>query len=149
MAGMVRKNGFLFLWESLLAFSIMALCCAMAVTVWNWNAVRHDVDQLTREFILDTQRLREYVMGNGMDSNQLWRISITKDSYRMQNGTKIYKEVAYPPNARIEAGDVLKKVTFNTDGRPTNSMEIKISARDGSYSRKVVLAAQTGRIRVE
>lgn len=149
MSRLVRKNGFMFLWESLLAISILLIVCTMGMTVRNVNASRHDVDYLTRELMMDIQRLREYVMGNGMDSNQMWRIGITKERYYLQHGTVIQKEVVYPEHAQIAAGDLLKKVTFNEDGRPTNSMEISIVARDGSYSRKVILAAQTGRIRVE
>lgn len=152
MARLVRRNGYVSLWECLICISVLLVLGTFLSTLWSWNRSRHDVHMLTRELMLDLQRLREYSMGSHMEIAKIWSLDVydKEDEYYLRRATKVYKQVKFPPNAFVRGrGEYMKRVTFNYDGRPTNSMELIVSSRDGTYQKKVILAAQTGRIRVE
>lgn len=150
MARLVKANGYLSLWECVVTLSVLLVLCTFLATPWSWNQAQYEVNVLTRELMLDLQRLREYSMGSSIDGTKIWRLNVYGDSYYLQRSTKIYKEVQFPRHAYVrDNGNFLRTVTFNRDGRPTNTMELVILSRDHKYQRKIILAAQTGRIRVE
>mgnify|MGYP006996291114 CR=1 FL=1 len=45
---------------------------------------------------------------------------------------------------QVTKGDV----RFAVDGRPQHTMAVVITSPDGAYTRSIVVAAQTGRIRI-
>ena len=65
--------------------------------------------------------------------------------YVLQNGYRQVKERPYPKGLKVTKGDVM----FDADGKPLHTMSVVIAAADGTYQRRLVLAAQTGRLRVE
>lgn len=78
-------------------------------------------------------------LGNGR-----WKLVLEGDRYVLQEGYVRIKERPYPPGLQVTKGDVC----FDVDGRPQHTMSVVITAPDGAYERSIVVAAQTGRIRL-
>ena len=101
------------------------------------------VDGLAREMALDMQQVRQRCVGNNQGSGR-WKLVLEGDRYVLQEGYVRIKERPYPPGLQVTKGDVC----FDVDGRPQHTMSVVITAPDGAYERSIVVAAQTGRIRL-
>ena len=134
----------------------IAVCCLFFLLVSAAMAVPRDAerchaDAMTRELALDLQKIRQYSLANGYAASDSWVLSLRKDRYVIIRQFTTMKTRMYPKNVVVPLGNNKRKdVTFDGKGKPQGNMEIRISlADDPSYLRKIVVAAQTGRIRVE
>lgn len=143
-----RRNGFSSLWECMLTVALISLCLALTSMPWHWQAARHDADVLTRELALDFQRLREYSMANSLSKEGNYSIYFRTGEYVMYKGYTIIKRRPYTGHAGVTV-TTLKEIRFNEEGRPTKDMHVTVESQDTAYSRQIIVAAQTGRIRVE
>lgn len=101
------------------------------------------VDGLAREMALDMQQVRQRCVGNNQSSGR-WKLVLEEKRYVLQEGYIRVKERPYPPGLQVTKGDV----RFAVDGRPQHTMAVVITSPDGAYTRSIVVAAQTGRIRI-
>lgn len=92
---------------------------------------------------LDMQQVRQRCVGNNQ-SNGRWKLVLEEKRYVLQEGYIRVKERPYPPGLQVTKGDV----RFAVDGRPQHTMAVVITSPDGAYTRSIVVAAQTGRIRI-
>lgn len=150
MAGLVKrqKNGFVSLLECILAVAFLGTLCLLTVLPWQWQAERHEADMLTRELMLDLQRLREFSMGNNLAKEGRYSLYFRTGEYVLSQGYTVLKRRPYSPRAGVTV-ITLREFKFNEEGRPTKDMRITVSTADAGYSRTIVVAAQTGRIRAE
>lgn len=147
MARLVRRNGLVSVTELALVCVILALLCALTTMPWQWQRDRHAADVLTRELALDLQRLREFSIANNMAKESNYSLYFMKGEYILYKGYTVLKRRPYSADAYVTITTV-QEFRFNEEGRPTKDMHITVEARSG-YERKIVVAAQTGRIRVE
>ena len=113
------------------------------------NAKR-DADIFVRELAIDIQRIRQYSMSNGLADSDNWNISCSKTKYSVIRQYFVKKERPYPKGVTVIASGASRKdIFFDEKGRPTHAMQVTISVPDISYTKKIILAAQTGRIRIE
>lgn len=150
MAGLVRKpkNGFASFFEVILTVSLLALGLTLMTMPWEWHEERHEADVLTRELAVDLQRLRTYSMANSLWKESNYSIYFKSREYVMYKGYIVLKRRPYPEGAGV-AMTTMKEFRFNEEGRPTKDMHITVETAEAAYSRKIIVAAQTGRIRVE
>ena len=89
------------------------------------------------------QQVRQRCVGNNQ-SNGHWKLVLEEKRYVLQEGYIRVKERPYPPGLQVTKGDV----RFAVDCRPQHTMAVVITSPDGAYTRSIVVAAQTGRIRI-
>ncbi len=150
MAGLVKRHNGFILAEYLVAIALMGLLAVLAVPAMTWDSQRHEADLLTRELAMDLQRIRQLSLANGLAANESWAVSLRKDRYLVLQRYTVRKTRVYPAGISIPVGNASRKdFTFNYKGKPQADMTITISAEGSSYRRAIVVAAQTGRIRIE
>lgn len=140
---MVRRNGFISLTGLMLALGLLLLYLGLGLTAGQRSRSHQAVDGLAREMALDMQQVRQRCVGNNQ-SNGRWKLVLEEKRYVLQEGYIRVKERPYPPGLQVTKGDV----RFAVDGRPQHTMAVVITSPDGAYTRSIVLAAQTGRIRI-
>ncbi len=133
---MVRRNGFISLTGLMLALGLLLLYLGLGLTAGQRSRSHQAVDGLAREMALDMQQVRQRCVGNNQ-SNGHWKLVLQEGYIRV-------KERPYPPGLQVTKGDV----RFAVDGRPQHTMAVVITSPDGAYTRSIVVAAQTGRIRI-
>lgn len=144
-----RANGY-FLWELLLVCTMITLGMAMIFPSIERHNAKRDADILVRELAIDIQRIRQYSMSNGLADSDNWNISCSKTKYSVIRQYFVKKERPYPKGVTVIASGASRKdIFFDEKGRPTHAMQVTISVPDISYTKKIILAAQTGRIRIE
>lgn len=134
---MVRRNGFISLTGLMLALGLLLLYLGLGLTAGQRSRGHQAVDGLVREMALDMQQVRQRCVGNNQ-SNGRWKLVLEETRYVR------VKERPYPPGLQVTKGDV----RFAVDGRPQHTMAVVITSPDGAYTRSIVVAAQTGRIRI-
>lgn len=147
MARLVRPNGMVSVIELCLVCAILVIVCAMTTIPWQWQRDSYAADVLTRELALDLQRLREFSIANNLARESNYSLYFREGEYVLAKGYTVLKRRTYSAEAYV-ATMTLREFKFNEEGRPTKDMHITVEARSG-YARKIVVAAQTGRIRVE
>lgn len=140
---MVRRNGFISLTGLMLALGLLLLYLGLGLTAGQRSRSHQAVDGLAREMALDMQQVRQRCVGNNQ-SNGRWKLVLEEKRYVLQEGYIRVKERPYPPGLQVTKGDV----RFAVDGRPQHTMAVVITSPDGAYTRSIVVAAQTGRIRI-
>ncbi len=144
-----RMNGYMLV-ELMVSTVIILLICSM--TAFSWHS-RHDrgtveAESVLRELVMEMQRVQHKSIGNSMGQLEPWRVIIENDRYTVVQGWHVYKEKIFSPQAHIPGP--CRTVCFDELGRPrTEKMRFIIESEDKSFQRQVVIAAQTGRIRVE
>lgn len=142
-------NGYL-LWELLVVCMSIVLGTAIFFPYMGRHDAQRDADVFVRELAMDIQRMRQYSMTNGLAGSDNWNISCGKDRYYVIRQYFIQKERPYPPGVQVIASGASRRdIFFDEKGRPTHAMQVTISVPDISYTKKIILAAQTGRIRIE
>ena len=141
---MVRRNGFAALTGLLAASFILLIWLSFAVSSNRVSRSHQSVDYLLREMAMDMQYIRQHSVGSNYGKGR-WKLVLRDGGYVLQDGYTQVKERPYPKGLNVTKGDVI----FDADGRPLHTMAVAIAAADGTYQRRLVLAAQTGRIRVE
>ena len=142
-------NGY-FLWEVLLVCTIILLGMTVFFPYIGRHDAKRDADVLVRELAVDIQRMRQYSMSNGLADSDNWNISCSKERYYVIRQYMIQKERPYPKGVTVIASGASRKdIFFDEKGRPTHAMQVTISVPAISYTKKIILAAQTGRIRIE
>ena len=139
----MKKNGFISLTGLLLALSLLFLYLGPGLAAGQRSRSHQAVDGLAREMALDMQRVRQRDVGNNQ-RNGRWKLVLEGDRYVLQEGYVRVRERPYPAGLQVTKGDVC----FDVDGRPQHTMSVVITSPDGSYTRSIVVAAQTGRIRL-
>lgn len=143
------KNGF-FMTELLIACAVMLLVTAMVLLQLPQDSGKRDVDVLVREMAMDIQRMRQYSLTNGQATGDNWALSYDSEKYIITKQYFVKKERYLPKGVTISSNSATKKnVTFDEKGRPTHAMQLVVEMPEISYSKKIILAAQTGRIRIE
>ncbi len=140
---MVRRNGFISLTGLLLALGLLLLYLGLCLIAGHCSRSHQAVDGLVREMALDMQQVRQHCVGNNQSSGR-WKLVLEGDRYVLQDGYTRVKERPYPPGLGVTKGDV----RFDVEGRPQHTMSVVITSPDGTYARSIVVAAQTGRIRI-
>jgi Tfp pilus assembly protein FimT len=143
----VKQNGFVCLTEVAVAAAILSLVLTMAMSSVTWDRERHSVDILTRQLALDLQKLRQHSLGNGNTKSDMWVLRIDGDMYYIKQNYTRRKELRYPGKVSITPWG--KEIYFHDTGKPEGTMSFTISSQDKTYSRKVIVASQTGRIRLQ
>lgn len=137
--------------ECIVWLGILGLFFSLVLPRAAWNPQRHSVDLMTREIAVDLQCMRQHSLTNGAADADGWTLSLRKDRYVIVQRYTVHKTKVYPAGIVIPVGKSGRKdFTFNGKGRPQSDMEITISHSDmPAYARKIIVAAQTGRIRIE
>jgi Tfp pilus assembly protein FimT len=145
-----RQSGFLSL-EILLALSIIAVFICLAVPNMVWHRQHYAVDALAREMMLDLQWVRQNSLGNGLGGTNDLCLSIRNSDYRIVfNNYIVRKKRSFGGEVYVPAENQRKDFRFDEQGKPKGKkMQFTIRSRDKQYERRVIIAAQTGRIRIE
>lgn len=141
---MVRRNGFAALTGLLAVSLILLVWLSFAASSSRVSRSHQAVDYLLREMAMDMQHVRQHSVGSNYGKGS-WKLVLRDGGYVLQNGYRQVKERPYPKGLKVTKGDVM----FDADGKPLHTMSVVIAATDGTYQRRLVLAAQTGRLRVE
>lgn len=141
---MKGRNGFLQLAGAAAALLILGLYAGLALMGSQALRSHQAVDSLVREMVIDMQGLRQHSMGNNIGSGH-WKLILQKDRYVLHYRYREKKRRLYPPGLRVTKG----VVQFDVYGRPIQKMVVTVSSNDSRYERRIVVAAQTGRIRIE
>lgn len=141
---MMKANGFFHLTGWMMTLALLLLYLSLGLTAGRDSRTQQAVDGLTREMALDLQQVRQHSVGNHQGNVQ-WKLTLLSDRYVLQNGYRQLKERVYPRSLKVTKGDV----RFDADGRPIHTMAVAITSPDEAYGRRIVMAAQTGRIRIE
>lgn len=141
---MKRQNGFLLLTELLLSAALLLLLLGFAFAALQYQEKKQAVDLTARELAMNLQYIRQLHVGNNVGKST-WRATLTEEGYYFQHDMNLVKVHYYPPLVRGSRG----VINFDVRGRPAHNMSVTLSSPDKTYSRKIILAAQTGRIRLE
>lgn len=143
----MKINGFVSLLEAGIAVLILTLMMALVVPSITWNREHYEVDILTRQLALDLQNIRQHSLANGGSKSDAWVLHIGEEMYYIKQNYTRQKERLYPGHAVIAPAG--KEIYFHGTGKPEGTMSFTISSRDKTYTRNVIVASQTGRIRLE
>ncbi|WP_301860474.1 Tfp pilus assembly protein FimT/FimU [uncultured Megasphaera sp.] len=145
-----RNNGFVSLTECMIVLVLLGLVAMTVMPSLVWHPQRRQVDVLTRELAIELQLLRQHALTNGLALNDSRRLLVYRHRYVIQRQYMEQKTRTYPDGVIVRVSDEgRKEFSFNQKGRPRYDMEVIISDSDRTYERKIVVAAQTGRIRLE
>lgn len=139
---MKQKNGFLLFTDLLLGLSLLVLFLGLAFSVFHYQEKKQAVDLTVRELAMELQYIRQLHVGN---NGGILYLYLDENGYKIIRGINILKTYTYSPLVRGTKGEV----TFDVKGKPKKDMSLSFSSADGTYERHIVLAAQTGRIRLE
>ena len=140
---MVRRNGFISLTGLMLALGLLLLYLGLGLTAGQRSRSHQAVDGLAREMALDMQQVRQRCLGNNQ-SNGRGKLVQKEPRYAPPVGYIWVKDRPLRPGLQVTKGDV----RFAVDGRPQHTLAVVIPSPDGAYTRSIVVAAQTGRIRI-
>ena len=88
-----------------------------------------------------------HAVGNN-GSGPIWKLSVRQQEYVVLAGTRIIKRRSYEKDVKLCSTAYRKDFYFDEQGRPKgNQMKIVLQGRCG-HEKKIVIAAQTGRIRM-
>lgn len=132
-----------------MALCILGILTAIMLPQMTWNKNRHEVDVLTREIAIDLQRMRQYSLTSGMAQGNSWTLSLQKNEYVIMERYIVHKRRAYPDGVVVPLEGTRKDIKFDGKGRPQNNMQITVAEREGTYQHRIIVAVQTGRIRIE
>lgn len=151
MALLKGTNGFLALSECLVSCSLLVLVTALAVPHIPYDRSHHDADVTVRSLALDLQALRNRSLTSGQSASTL---KINEKEYTIvvslpwqDPSWAIVKRVTLP--AGLTIGGNSRSISFTSQGKPSKDMRIIVGNKVGTYSRTIILQAQTGRIRIE
>lgn len=145
-----RENGYL-LMEYIVLLGLLGLFFMLAMPKLTWDSHRYAVDVMTREIAADLQRMRQHSLTNGTADMDGWTLSLRKDKYVIMQRYTVHKTRIYPEGITIPTGKSGRKdFTFDGKGRPQSDMELTVASSGAQpYEKKIIVAAQTGRIRIE
>ena len=145
-----KQNGFLLL-EYIVWIGLVGLFFSVMLPKTVWNPKQYEVDMMARKIAVHMQCMRQHSLTNGTADADSWVLSIRKDRYVIMQRYIVHKTRMYPNSISISVGQGGRKdFAFNGQGRPKHDMEITIShSQMPEYTKKIIVAAQTGRIRIE
>ena len=137
--------------EYIVLLGLLSLFFALAMPKAAWDSRCYAVDIMTRELAVDLQSMRQHSLTNGEADMDGWTLSLRKDRYVIMQRYSVHKTKIYPDGIMIPTGKSGRKdFTFDSKGRPQKDMELTVaSSGEPSYKKKIIVAAQTGRIRIE
>lgn len=141
---MKGKNGFIQLTGLVVSLAILALYVVLALVSNPSLSSHQDVDSLVRDLVLDMEVVRQHSMGNSFGKDYC-KLILKDDNYVLQYLYWVKKKRSYPAGLRVTKG----MVQFDVYGRPRYKMVVIVSSADKRYERRIIVAAQTGRIRIE
>ena len=141
---MKKNNGFIQLTGLLAALFILGLYLVFAQS--NSQSLSHHqaVDRLVRDLVLDMEMVRQHSVGNSFGKDYC-KLILKEDRYVVQHLYFVKKKRPYPRGLRVTKG----MVQFDVYGRPRYKMVVVVASDREHYERRIVVAAQTGRIRIE
>lgn len=155
MAAMDRhirtKNGGFMLTELLVAVAVLLLLLSSALPRAGRYGAAHAVDLAARETVMELQHIREHALGNGKRYGDRWIISLRSGGYTVLHNGAAVRERSYPKNVCVASyGGRQCYFEFDDKGKPLGKhMQIILRQENAAYERKIIIAAQTGRIRIE
>ena len=141
---MKQGNGFIQLTGLLAALFIVGIYLASALSSSQSLRCHQAVDGLVRELVIDMERTRQHSLGNNVGKDYC-KLILKEDHYILQHRYRVKKKRPFPPGIGVTKG----VVQFDVYGRPKFKMVVVVAAEKGRYERRIVVAAQTGRIRIE
>ncbi len=143
----VKQNGGFLLLELCLVVSIiLILISASAVPAGNYVENQY-LDGLIREMAWDLASVRQHAVGNN-SGDPAWRLSVRQKEYVVLEGTRIVKRRAYENGIKLRSSSYRKDFYFDEQGRPKGNQMVVILQGRGGHEKKIIVAAQTGRIRM-
>lgn len=143
---MKHRNGFLF-FELCLAVSILLLLVSLSAISAGRPQENQQLDILTKELAWDLAAVRQHAVGNN-ESGSVWKLSVRQNEYIVLKGTEIVKRRPFGKAIKLNGTAYRKDFYFDVQGKPEgNQMEIVLQEKTGQ-ERKIIIAAQTGRIRL-
>lgn len=144
-----EKNGFLLL-EVLLAVVLFLILSGFPLWGQTKTLEKQQLDCFVREFVLDLQDVRLHASGNGNQTKKIWTLSVRPNEYLVLAGSDVWKRRPYQGEVRPVIGKTRKDFYFDDQGRPQGKyMQIQFFSSHGSFKKTVIIAAQTGRIRIQ
>ncbi|MFR7418665.1 hypothetical protein [uncultured Megasphaera sp.] len=141
---MKHKNGFIQLVGLAVSLAILSLYVTLVLGSSQPLSRHQAVDRLVRDLVLDMEVVRQHSMGNSLGKDYC-KLILKKDNYVLQHLYWVKKKRPYPPGLRVTKG----MVQFDVYGRPKYKMVVVVASDDERYERRIIVAAQTGRIRIE
>ncbi len=146
---MNNKNGF---FSVELVISVMVIVCFSAMTFVNIRQARssYDIELLTRELVMDIQWVQQESMGNSLHEMDDWCLAVREEEYViLHNHFEVKKRRPFSRNFQVLGGGQ-RELRFDEWGRPKgNTMQVVVKSLSGQEQRRIVIAASTGRIRIE
>jgi hypothetical protein len=148
---MKRNNGFVVAELLIGAFVLVMISACVAVPCVHWQKTQYEVDALTRELVMDLHFVQQSSLGNNLGVADSWSLRIRSRDYSiLHNNIYVHKKRPLGNTVRLTGDKGTRLFRFDELGRPNGKdMHFTISSYEGTYKRTVVIAAQTGRIRVE
>lgn len=141
---MKPKNGFIQFTGLAVSLAVLGLYAALAMSSSQTLSRHQTVDSLVRDLVLDMEVVRQHSMGNSFGDGYC-KLILKEDHYLVQHLYRAKKKRPYPMGLRVTKG----MVQFDVYGRPKYKMVVVVSSKEDRYERRIVVAAQTGRIRIE
>lgn len=141
---MKRTNGFIQLTGLAAALFMVGIYLVLALNHSQSLGHHQAVDSLVRDLVLDMEVVRQHSVGNSFGKDYC-KLILKEDFYVLQHLYFVKKKKPYPPGLRVTKG----MVQFDVYGRPKYKMVVVVSSERERYERRIVVAAQTGRIRIE
>ena len=128
-------------------FIFMLVLTAAVPTALQRRHERYAVDTAARELVTDLENMRIRAVANGSASRERWRLHAREREYTIaRNVFTRVKKRKFGPNVVAVGGSM----SFDAQGRPEDKeMRIIVQTKDKSYRREIIIAAQTGRVRLE
>lgn len=141
---MKRRNGFIQLAGLLAALFLLTIYLTLGLSSSQSLRRHQDLDGLVRELVVDMEIARQHSLSNNVGKDYC-KLMLQEDRYVLQHRYRVKKKRPYPPGIRVTKG----VVQFDVYGRPKYKMVVVVASDDEPYERRIVVAAQTGRIRIE
>lgn len=144
----VKKNGFLMV-EMIVTLAIISMFTAFLSINVCFNRDSLAIDTLTRELIIDLQWVQHESHGNSLHGLDDWCLVLRDKEYLiLHNHFNVIKRKPYSKDAFVKITSQ-KEFRFDELGRPKgDNMRLSVQSIQGQ-KRMIVIAASTGRIRVE
>ena len=144
-----KRNGFIALELCIVTVLVFTLA-ATVMLPRAWQNDRHKLDVLVDELALDLNAVRQYAIGNHLGEIDIWSIVVQDGEYRIMHNYRIEKSTYFGNNRIVTESKERKDFSFDEAGRPSGpDMRITFKLADDTYKKTIVIAAQTGRIRIE
>lgn len=146
-AGKPVKNGYIFLLECLIAVAIIMSMVTLAAPIYQKQQKEFVINAYARQLAMHLQVVRTYDFTAPKDKTA--NIVFQENSYTVR-GAGPQWDGSYPcPEGIYIKWKRRNKISFSLHGRGSGTETFYICNKDSTYNMRVVVASQTGRIRLE